>query len=78
LHDGELTSPDIEKKPQEGNRSLSIKSAGAGPVEIPGLNVKFGRPDVKGILEEEIKNGQPNGEISVNGSYSYLDCYGCL
>ena len=78
LPHGEPTSPDIEKKLQVGNESSSIKSAGPGPTEIPGVNVKFGRPDVQGILEQEIKNGQPNGEISVNGPFSYSDFHRCF
>ena len=67
LPQAEPTSPDIEKHPQAESQSLSIKSADvvAGLAEVPGVDVRFCRPDVKEILEAEIKNS--DGDISVNG-----------
>ena len=70
LSQSEPVTPDIEKHPQVRSGSLSIKSADAlaGLVGIPGVSVRFCRPDVKEILETEIKNA--DGDISVNGQLS--------
>ena len=66
----EPINPDIEKHPRVESGSLSIKSADTlgGLVKIPGVDVRFCRPDVKKILEAEINNA--DSDISVNGQLS--------